>query len=176
MGLFGKNQKEMPSLPELPELKEVKKEKREFSLPQLPSLPSTSLGEKFSRNMIKEAVTGGKEEIGGANEFERGRMMHSPEIPRTREIEESYVPEQFMPAMKRVKDKEPIFIRIDKFEESLKVLENTKNKIYEIERVLKEIRETKEKEERELTAWEEEIQKIKQQIERVDSEIFSKVE
>ena len=39
-----------------------------------------------------------------------------------------------------------------------------------------EIRELKEKEEKELTSWEEEIEKIKSQIQRVDDDVFSKIE
>ena len=70
---------------------------------------------------------------------------------------------------------EPLFIRIDKFEESLKIFENTKNKISEMEKMLKSINEIKENEERELKFWEEEIKMIKKQIEKVDENLFSKI-
>ena len=42
--------------------------------------------------------------------------------------------------------------------------------------MLKDIGKTKEKEEKELEYWEKEMQSIKSQIERVDKDIFSKVE
>jgi len=77
---------------------------------------------------------------------------------------------------KRVRTDEPIFIRIDKFEESLKVFEKVKEKISEIEHLLRETKELKEQEQLELSNWEQEIQKLKLQIEKVDEDIFSKIE
>ncbi len=71
---------------------------------------------------------------------------------------------------------EPIFIRIDTFEESLKIFESTKNRIFEIEKMLRDIKRLKEEEEKELEMWEQEIQNLKQQIEKVDQDIFSKVD
>ena len=69
-----------------------------------------------------------------------------------------------------------VFIKIDKFEESLKIFELTKNKIAEMEKLLKDIKELKEKEERELSYWMAEIQTIKNQTEQVERDIFSKLE
>jgi len=71
---------------------------------------------------------------------------------------------------------EPIFIRIDKFEEGLKVFEKTKEKVIEIEKTLRDINKIKEAEEKELENWEEEIRDIKTHIEKVDQDIFSKIE
>ena len=45
----------------------------------------------------------------------------------------------------------------------------------EIEKTLKNIKEVKENEERELASWENEIEMIKKQIEKVDKNIFSKI-
>ena len=42
--------------------------------------------------------------------------------------------------------------------------------------MLKHIRKTKEDEEKELEFWENEIQTVKEQIERVNKDIFSKIE
>jgi len=195
MGWFNKKKeekKEIPSLSELPKLPEIPRisgEEENFSINKLPSFPNSSLGEKFSQNTIKEAITGKKEggEVFGADEFVQTRnemrMMQKPpkefpysrkgieRIPKTREI-----PKDFKDAARIVRKAEPIFIRIDKFEESLGVLEKIKNGILEIEKMLKGIKRIKEEEETELESWEGRIQMIKEQIEKVDRDIFSKLE
>jgi len=70
----------------------------------------------------------------------------------------------------------PVFIRIDKFEESLRIFKETKDKLDEIESLLNQTKELKDKEEEELSSWEKEIQDMKSQIDRVDRDIFSKVQ
>src|SRR4030042_5039505 len=78
---------ELPKLPELPEFPETK-ENSEERIPQLPSFPNGSLGNKFSQNTIKEAITGRKEvEEVKADEFvekyrggEKIQMMQKPLI------------------------------------------------------------------------------------------------
>lgn len=180
MGLFSKKKKEeisLPKLPELPRLPELPEEyMRENELSQLPSFPSNSFGNKFSQNAIKEAITGGEEvdEI-DADESIGTRMMHESPMQYTEEIEEE-TPSEIKKATKLVKNAGPVFIRIDKFEKSLEVFERAKKKIVEIEKMLKEIRHLKEKEESEIVNWEKDIQTTKEQIERVDKELFSKIE
>lgn len=180
MGLFTKKKEnkgislpELPQLPELPEFPEGYENNERLS--QLPSFPSSSLGDKFSQNAIKEAVTG-REEVNEVNADESiGTRMMQESQSYTQEIEEE-VPRKFREAAKLVKNAEPVFIRIDKFENGLEVFEKAKKKIIEIEKMLKDIRELKEKEELEISGWEKEIQTTKEQIERVDKELFSKIE
>lgn len=183
MGWFNKNEDtEIPELPELPKLPELPSSysRTKELLPQLPSIPSNELGNRFSQNMIKEAVAGEREEEEEVDE-EESQMIPSPlRRPLTRELTSEKrvrkeIPEDFQEASKRIKE-EPIFIRIDKFEESLKIFEKTKDRIIEIEKMLNDIRRIKEEEEKELEIWEQEIQNLKNQIERVDEDIFSKIE
>lgn len=178
--------KEINSLPELPKLPELPRGPTKGPEPiyQLPRFPTDSLGEKFSQNTIKKAITGKKEgeEVFDANDFasaeDDGRMMQKPlkqsltqELPSTKKI-----PEGFEEAAKKVKEAEPIFIRIDKFEESLQAVEKAKTQISEIEKMLRDIKKIKEGEEKELELWEKEIQAAKEQIAKVDKDIFSKIE
>jgi len=108
-------------------------------------------------------------------------MMQRPltEFPRLEKIKgepfegrTKEIPEDFKTSTKKI---EPVFIRIDKFEESLKIFEKTKSKISEIEKMLKHISSVKESEDRELESWQSEIEMIKKQIEKVDKNIFSKI-
>lgn len=186
MGLFGKKEKksetEIPVLPRLPRLPELPD--MEFmgdrTIHQLPSFPSNSIGKKFSQDSIKDAVSG---ERGGedfyADEFSDNemRMMRGPlRKPLTEEMEEDIgagFPERARGTFRQ--EAEPVFVRIDRFEEGLKIFEGIKNQISEIERVLAETRRLKEKEEAELNSWENELKRMKMEIERMGRDIFSKV-
>ncbi len=214
---------ELPKLPELPELPPLKEfgEDEQEPLHKLPSFPTSSLGEKFSQNTIKEAIVSkpknfnaypeGKksEKVFQANDFVLPRrniqMMQKPQprkefiVPKTKEIEsqkmefEGFEPSGFetqvqevetQPRFKRTTEfepeisgkAEPVFIRIDKFEESLKIFEKTKKEVAEIEKALKDIADVRADEDKELENWQNDIIKVKDQIEKVDKDIFSKIE
>ena len=186
MGWFNKKEKkvektEVPMLPELPKLPEFppSKEKKRNSIHQLPSFPTNSFGEKFSQNAIKEAVTGKKEgeEVFDADEFKNDEIQMMPKpLKKIKEFSDIKQPKFAKPYKKMTKSSEPIFIRIDKFEESLQILEKTKEKMGEMEKILEDIKRTKEEEEQQLEFWEKEIQAIKGQIDKVDKDIFSQIE
>jgi uncharacterized membrane protein YgaE (UPF0421/DUF939 family) len=171
---------------------------------KLPIIPSNSFGQKFSQNVIKEAVSGRREDNnkGYANEFtyeeDEDESMQKPlrtisqvEIPRKkfkdleipkiktiREREENYkeIPQEFKEAAKKVKSSEPVFIRIDKFQKALEILEETKEKISEMKKTLGDIKKTKDEEEAELNTWETEINRLKVQVDKIDTDLFSKIE
>ena len=200
MGLFKKEKKDsgkndskkmnvpestMPKLPELPKLPDFQgyeedSDYNENELPQLPSFPNNTLGNKFSQNTIKDAVAGEKEvEPEEAEDFEENEepMMQKP-LAKT--MPASEMPEQRnYPSYSRTyttqKKPEPVFIRLDKFEESMDIFNNAKEQISEIEKFLNEIKNLKQKEDEELNSWEDQIQEIKKQIEKVDQDIFSKI-
>ena len=195
MRLFKKKEKKdekkyVPSLPELPRLPDFPRLEDQDpdlkkSLSQLPRFPSNSLGKKFSQESIKDAVTGEKEGIGGSDvdEFETVGRMKEPLKQSVRELPyedmEEYGEDEEPMGIPRARmmrrEAEPIFIRIDKFEEGLRIFEETKRKITEIEKILGETKRIKEKEERELQDWGNELRTIKNQIEKIDRDIFSKI-
>lgn len=175
MALFKKKEKpkmeqppRLPDIPKLPELPEFKT--GEEPLPQLPSFPTGSLGNKFSQNTIKEAVAGKKENKEVANDFaeEEVQMMQKPLVKEERE-------NKLYPKNSQ-KEEGPIFIRIDKFEEGSKTFEDVKRQITDMEGMFEDIKSVREREEKELGSWEEEIKQIKEKIESIDSNIFSKLE
>ena len=181
------NKNHLPEFPKIP--KEDQQSPAELldmrsknNIHQLPSFPQNTIGEKFSQNTIKNAVGDEEEE----EKFDIMPKRIEEELPKI-------VPEKVKrPDIERVsytktiddtplhhtatKSTEPIFVRIDKFENSLKIFQNAKDKITEIEQLLKETKELKEKEQHELSEWENEILQLKMQIEKVDNDIFSKVE
>ncbi|HKZ33918.1 MAG TPA: hypothetical protein VJ142_01615 [Candidatus Nanoarchaeia archaeon] len=187
MGLFGKKEKksetEIPALPRLPRLPEFPDlgSMGDRTIHQLPSFPSNSIGKKFSRDSIKDAVSGGR---GGedfyADEFsgDEMRMMREPlRKPFAEEMEDV---EERPESTGRLRgsfrqEAEPVFVRIDRFEEGLKLFEGIKNQLSEIEGVLAETRKLKEREEAELHSWENELKRMKMEIEKMGRDIFSKV-
>ena len=211
MGWFTKDKKKeeekIPSLPKLPELPKINSDNsldKEFdlhkvhkeNLPQLPeseeddrtlhrlpSYPGGKLGDKFSQNTIKEAVSGEKKgDVGSADDFEeldldsKVRTMHEPlKTPKVKEIEKEDIPHEFKEAARKVQEAEPVFIRLDKFEEGVQIFHNTKARMSEIEQLLKDTKRLKEEEEKELENWEAEIEAIKTEIEKVEKNIFSKI-
>ncbi|MBU2458771.1 MAG: hypothetical protein KKB29_00180, partial [Nanoarchaeota archaeon] len=174
------------SLTELPRLPDFSEDDNFGPIHKLPSMPNSSLGTKFSQDTIKEAVAGEKEdrEFPDADDFDdesenfdedsdEMRMMQEPlRKPLTKELWKNSGSGGF-DSGRNVG--EPVFIRIDNFEEALKIFNNTKKKISDIEHTLSEIKKLKEREEGELKSWENEIRSMKDQIEKADRDIFSKI-
>ena len=186
MGFFGhkkeeKNKNTIQELPRLPELPKLENSNQSNEpLPQLPSFPKSGFGEKFSQNAIKEAVTGRKEVDEGMTDSESEDNMNLP-MPSKEKFskdiyEEEEIPQEWKSAAAHIKKTEPVFVRIDKFEQTLKTFEKAREKVTEIESMLKNIKKLKESEDKELAEWARQIQTTKEQIERVDKEIFSKIE
>ncbi len=113
----------------------------------------------------------GEEIILEENEEVEEKRLPPPKPVKTKEITQEFAVRSYM-----TKKAEPVFIRIDKFEESMKIFHTIKSQISEIESLIKDTKEIKAKEEQELVSWEKEIQKIKNEIEKVDNDIFSRVE
>ncbi|HLC87070.1 MAG TPA: hypothetical protein VJH65_02235 [Candidatus Nanoarchaeia archaeon] len=173
---------ELPELPDLPEIEIAETNLGEETLPQLPSIPRNSFGEKFSRHVIKGAISG-KEDIEEISEEDEEQTLPKPKIPMTVEesdlegvIKRVEIPSEFISNRKRAREAEPIFVRIDKFEESVQILEKIKEKLADVEKILRETKEIKEQEEIELEKWQREIQVIKSQVEKVDKDVFSRTE
>jgi hypothetical protein len=167
---------QLPELPEFPEMNETKDYTRSQDIfgqiPQLPSFPNESLGNKFSQDTIKKAITGKREEEVEAEEFTEELPMTQKPLVREGTRRDAYTPLQ----RTKAKEAEPIFIRIDKFEEGSKTFEDVKKKISEIEELFEDIKSVKEKEEKELSDWENEIKQVKEKIEKIDQNIFSQIE
>jgi hypothetical protein len=175
---------ELPKLPDFPGVDSDNSDYADMDLPQLPSFPNNSLGNKFSQNTIKEAVAGEKEvepeeadELSSEFDEEEAPMMQeSPEEKIARvPMNQSKSYPGFSKQYTMQKKVEPVFIRLDKFEESLEVFNEAKEQISEIEHLLRNVKELKAKEEEELNSWENKIQEIKKQIEKVDQDVFSKI-
>jgi len=192
MGIFKKKgavNPEIPSLPPLsklpnfPEMDNRNPNDNSNFISQLPEFPPNTIGEKFSQESIKKAVSGEKEDDENfemnESDFEEGEQM-IPKLPQKQfPLMETLSNARPISRTKEYQEPEkngPIFVRIDRFEEAVKSIKKIKEQLSSIEQDLEEVKKIKEKEEKEISLWEEELGIVKQQIEKIDKEIFSKVE
>lgn len=197
MGLFNKKEEvpKIPSAPTLPKLPEIKKtEESNNSLPELPSFPPNSKNENLNQELVKSAITDmpspGDNEMNiqipegvQVREGSEGESIIPPkasmensiselpkvEAPKTLELTPS------APTGLSSKEVEPIFVRIDKFQAAQKNFGQIKDKIKDIELILKKIKDVKLQEEVELKGWTEDVEKIKSRLAEVDTDIFNQI-
>ena len=198
MGLFSKKEEipKIPSAPALPKLPKIAKEEEDKkSLPELPSFPSNSKNENINQELVKSAVTDvpspGEDEVNvkipeGVQFREEpkeeliippGPSTGSPisNLPKVETPRKTLELTPSSPARLSSKEIEPIFVRIDKFQMAQKNFGQIKDKIKNIELVLRKIKDVKVQEEVELKGWTEDIEKIKSRLAEVDTDIFSQI-
>ncbi len=192
---FNKNKKEdapeladLPALPQLPKLPDFSSDSMQFKPNALPRFPSSALGDKFSQNTIKDAISGEKEDDEElANESDEIQTMPKlPAGPLTKEVSSSIMKESPVekPAQQRggysmglsESKTGPMYVRLDKFEENIEVFDKIKRQLVGVEKILDDIKRTKEQEDKELGDWQAKLQTMKEQVEKIDKDIFSKVE
>ncbi len=147
----------------------------EKELPPLPSFPSSVAGERMSREIVKQAVKPTYEEIDYMESDEEGEAEYTSLLPPPgRSVERSIEVPAIITKSKEMKT-EPVFVRIDKYQEALINFQDIKKRILETEDLLKEINEIKTKEEKELQEWEEEIKSAKEKLDKIDESLFGKL-
>lgn len=150
MGLFTKKEEKkdnlLPELPDMPKLPELPEEKEEKAIPAFPKMsPTTGMA------AIKSTIL-------------------EPQEKRTMELG-SFSQHSFS----KTSEKEPIYIRLDKFKEASKNFETIQHKLMEIETSFRKLKEIKEKEDQELLGWETELQELKSRIGSIDISLFNKL-
>lgn len=150
----------LPDLPPLSLPAPLKREEKfgEEKVSSLPSLPFSFAGEKISRETVKQLIEEPEEIESGMGILPRVEVREMPF--RTAE---------------RSEEKGPIFIQIEKYEEVLKDLEEAKVKVNKIHEILRHIKQVKEEEGSEIIEWENEILKIKGNLDKIDQTIFKKL-
>jgi len=167
---------ELPDLPPLkPAIRETLpkfKDEEEVEKHELPSFPDSPIKKGFAQTAIKEAV---KEE--GPNTLEMEEWEPPPKAPTPTLAPPPSKPISPMvpPAPKGPKSVN-IFIQISKFHTAKKAIESAKEKLEEIDSLLKKLRETKMREEQELSAWEREIATVRSKVKDITENIFEKMD
>ncbi|MDP1728580.1 MAG: hypothetical protein Q8L27_00060 [archaeon] len=150
MAFFKSTNKKEDRKPELPALPG---ESRLPELPPLPSIPENKMNDSFELQAIKSTVRG--------NESEKKVFELGEKLP--------------MPIRKFEQRKEPVFVKLDKFKDSVHKFDEIKSKVSDIDSTLKKIKEIRDKEEGELKAWEEKVQLIKEKVDNIDNSLFSRM-
>mgnify|MGYP001599760619 CR=1 FL=1 len=201
--LWGKKEKEyeLPDLPPVkpsPSLSHSASETDEYADSDndeedsekhgLPSFPDSPHQRGFSQAAIKDAI-GSDEEFTSTDSLERISPLQ-PIHPRTFKTIEMDSPWQSAQPlltppsasntyrfMREAEQKNrDVFVKIDKFYSARRALETMKEKLNNIDELLRKIRETKMREEQELSAWEKEMSEVRAHIQEVTAHIFEKVE
>lgn len=180
MGFFNKTETkraelpELPGMPKLPELPPLPNQeiKRDMPMPlvsqnnmqsypefqKTPTTPTNQVGLQAIKNSVIDSYE-----------------VHQVEPTEKRTIELSDNPTYTPSQIKRSISKEPLFIKIDRFQDAVEKFEEVKKKVKDIEESLGKIKDIKENEEEELKAWEEEIKLIKDKVANIDTTLFSKI-
>lgn len=192
MGLFSKKKntaEEIPSLPKLPELP-MESLNLPDTPPGLPNIETYQL-DSFSNNKPENNFTQAvKQEVNDPN----NEYSHSFFEKQTKQLN-AYNPKDINRSInterrtielpefnnsnnssRTIKQAEPIYVRLDKFEITVETFKDIKNKIIEIEDLLERTKKIKQDEEKELDSWEREIQMIKSRIDLIDKSIFNKLD
>jgi len=195
MGLFGgKKESGVPDIPPAPQMSFLP----EASEPQeLPTFPSTLRNESLNQEMVKSAVNDSPAdfelpELPGIPESPLAPAVSTeepmsgiPELPTRKPVEsggqrafDSAIPDLATqaPLEKDVsRGVEPIFVRIDKFQDAKDDLLKVQEKTKEMKDTLKKINDVRKKEEEELKEWEEEVEKLKSLLQEIDQEVFNRL-
>ncbi|MEK6873736.1 MAG: hypothetical protein AABW91_02735 [Nanoarchaeota archaeon] len=198
MGLFRrkKEKQEVPELPQLPRLPPIPfqdttkiqgipiNSEEDYRKSTLPSFPTSNFGNKINQSTIKEAVEESENNENSESRYNEPEFSHMvpsiipkipmpmrPQINKVRSLEMSDWNNRNTET--RVKRTEPIFVKLEKFENALSTFNEIKLRIGEIDSLLNDIREVKRKEEAELEEWQREIETIKARLDQIDKEVFN---
>ena len=179
------------SLPDLPPLKTPMRPG--FDLPEIedktdgqpltfPSFPESPLQKGFSNTPIKENLNNGSEKHHEEPISEEAKKIRTMEMEEWNPQNTSSVldepPEQ--PLINRVSEKRidrkspstEVFVKIEKFNSARRALDSINQKLDDMDILLKKVRDTKMREEQELSGWEKELTAIKGRIQDINSNIF----
>tara|TARA_Y100000310_G_C20615250_1_gene780284 strand:+ start:397 stop:1035 length:639 start_codon:yes stop_codon:yes gene_type:complete len=94
------------------------------------------------------------------------------QTPEKRTLELSPAIQHQAPKTKQI---EPVFVRIDKFQEAQKDFDKIQKDVQEIESTLRKVKDIKADEEAQLSAWTKDLEKIKSRLSEIDINIFNKL-
>tara|TARA_Y100000310_G_C20629414_1_gene787778 strand:- start:319 stop:921 length:603 start_codon:yes stop_codon:yes gene_type:complete len=149
----------------------------------LPSFPDSPMKEGFSQSAIIDAVASPENKIVQNHELPNLPSEINPhnmphQDSRTTELEE-WKPQSIQTPMNlpqistpKVDPNKPIFIKLSNFKEAKESIDIIKEKLKEMDNLLKIIKDVKVKESQELLEWEKETEKIKARINAIQTGFF----
>ena len=193
MGWFSKKE-EVPEIPELPKgpisFPSSTRQMQTDDLPDLPSFSEDSFSNDMNQNIVKSTINDTNEDSiqDIPKELPKNNTLGGNFLIPPRPVREVFIPEppkkieiksvKNVPTQSKYEEQnlnEPIFVRLDKFQDAQKNLENIKDKIAEIESTIKSIKDVKSKEDEEISKWIEDTENLKSLLAEIDEDIFGKI-
>lgn len=199
--LFGKKE-DKNKLPDLPSPRGNYGSMQDSN--SLPSFPDSPSHNRFSQAVIKDAVsTPDRQDIptvsnrprmvemkewspsqpsfDDEDEMDEEDMPMPDEPPARMNFNDSRISQPPKPMTKpasrpQMQMNADVFVRIDKFNHAKKALTQAQESLEQIDELIKKIRETKLKEDQELSSWENDILHVKSRIKEVTETVFEKLE
>lgn len=103
---------------------------------------------------------------------------HEPTVTETEALKQAVAPVSVPPpmpvAMPRMEqgEEKPLFVKVEKYREVMVTLNELKNKLKDAGDLLVELNKIKEQEERELSAWQDDLNAIKDKLISIDRTLF----
>ena len=82
------------------------------------------------------------------------------------------IPQRKSPLTLERREEKPVFVKIDKYRESMKTLDSIKSKLEEADELLKNLTKLRQDEERELEDWQNSLNEIRQKLLKIDKDLF----
>lgn len=150
-----------------------KKEEKILPLPEFPRLPNEPNLPFYDEQLLekKEQMprfnTDFKKVIPESFSFEE-KLKPSFE---KEEIFEDFAPRR-TPLTIEKRDEKPLFVKIEKYKESIKTIEEIKSKLESAENILKNLTKIREDEQKEIEDWQNSLNEARQKLLKVDKNLF----
>lgn len=154
MGLFNRKKKE---------------ERSSLPLPEFPKLPTET-----NFPFYDEQLNDKKENYMSKQDFNIPKESFSfEESPKEKEdVDFSEFASRRSPVVIEKRDDKPLFIKIDKYKESVKTMDSIKVKLEEAQELIKNLTKLREQEEKELQEWQSSLDDVRQKLMKVDKNLF----
>jgi hypothetical protein len=177
-------------------LRDLQKANEPLSLKELPTFPEAPSERVPSETAIKEVIEEPPAETAPAEKLSLPKIIEQPEdleeaigqkqTIKTIEMDE-WTPESDAPlgeppaekpkvkeqAYKPEKKGGDVFVKIDRFNTARRSLNSIKQKIEEMDVLLKKIRDVKLREEQEIASWEKDVATLKSRLQDINDNVFS---
>jgi hypothetical protein len=194
---------ELPDFPNLPEIPKIEELSHKEKISKLPSFPHSAPNSKMNHDIVKQVINEDLDNnMEKDSETIIGKLPQVPKESLVQEVNDTeFTPKllssnyqvntpfkqtQKTQQKKEIKQEsirnqirqsgeEPLFIRVDKYKSAIEKIQESKHKLMEIEKVLRDIKDIRTKEEGELQEWENQIQEAKSKLDSADKILFPQV-
>lgn len=154
-----------------------KKKEEEKGAEKLPPLPSIPKFEPKSMNFelptYDRTLSNIKNEVEVSPKLNLAIPVRKPsEMIKKRPIVAETAKTEVSTIRERVKEGKPIFVKIDKYKEALDTIDSIKLKIQDAERIISNIENVMDSEQKNIESWKADLKEIKEKLMQVDNMLY----